>query len=131
MGPEELGREIDAGVDFWGYDADGALLGVMGFQRVRDIALIRHAYVLPAAQRQGVGGALLEHLQRLHQGRKLVGTWAAATWAIRFYEGHGFALVSPAMAAALLKTYWMIPDRQVATSVVLTNPALDDGSDIR
>jgi GNAT superfamily N-acetyltransferase len=127
MGWQELAREITAGVDFWGYEADGALLGVIGIQQVRDVALIRHAYVIPTAQRRGVGSALLEHIQRLHEGRLLVGTWAAATWAIRFYQHHGFELVSPAMTAALLKSYWTIPDRQVETSVVLCNPRLEAG----
>jgi GNAT superfamily N-acetyltransferase len=122
MSSEELAREIAAGVDFWGYAVDGVLLGVMGIQPVRDVALIRHAYVLPAAQRQGVGGALLEHLERLGHEHVLVGTWAAATWAIRFYQGHGFELVPPALTAALLKVYWTIPDRQVQTSVVLCKP---------
>jgi GNAT superfamily N-acetyltransferase len=123
MASEELVHEIAAGVDFWGYEADGMLLGVMGMQRVRDVVLIRHAYVLPEAQRQGVGSALLKYLQRLHQGRMLVGTWAAATWAIRFYEGHGFELVSPERTVALLRSYWTIPDRQAENSVVLCNPA--------
>lgn len=124
MGSHELTREMAAGVDFWVYETAGTVLGVMGIQRVRDVALIRHAYVLPSAQRQGVGGELLEHLQRLHHGRMLVGTWAAATWAIRFYQGHGFELASPELTAALLKSYWTIPDRQIETSVVLCNPPL-------
>ena len=47
---------------------------------------------------------------------------SAATWAIRFYERHGFALVSPQRKAALLKSYWTIPERQIETSVVLANP---------
>lgn len=125
MAPDELGREIASGVDFWGYEVDGVLLGVMGIQQVRDVVLIRHAYVRPDAQRQGLGSALLEHLRRDQHGRMLVGTWAAATWAIRFYQRHGFELVPPALTAVLLKSYWTIPDRQVETSVVLSNPPLD------
>ena len=124
MPATELAREIAAGVRFWGYARDGALLGVMGIQPVRDVDLIRHAYVAPEAQRGGIGGALLEHLCGLTDRRILVGTWAAASWAIRFYERHGFELVAPEMKAALLKTYWTIPDRQIATSVVLANPPL-------
>jgi hypothetical protein len=57
----------------------------------------------------------------------LVGTWAAADWAIAFYQRHDFRLVSPARKTELLKTYWCIPDRQIETSVVLANPALDEG----
>src|SRR5205814_10049161 len=117
-----LDREIAAGVRFRGYEADGALVGIMGIQRVRGVDLIRHAYVLPGAQRRGVGGALLEELQRLSDGRILVGTWAAADWATRFYQRHGFEQVSPTCTAALLKTYWSIPARQIETSVVLANP---------
>ena len=125
MTPDELAREIAAGVVFWGYEADGRLIGVMGLQRVRDVDLIRHAYVLPGSQRRGVGGALLEHLRRLSARPMLIGTWAAADWAIRFYRRHGFALVSPARKAALLEAYWTVPDRQIETSVVLACPPLD------
>ena len=100
----------------------GALLGVMGIQPVGDVDLIRHAYVSPASQGHGVGGALLVHLRRLSERRMLVGTWAAAEWAIRFYLRHGFQLVEPERTAALLKAYWTIPDRQIATSVVLASP---------
>src|SRR5437764_15023758 len=94
MGSGELEGEIDAGVAFWGYELDGALVGVMGIQRVRDVDLIRHAYVLPASQRRGVGGALLEHLRSGSTRRMLVGTWAAAPWAVRFYQRHGSELAS-------------------------------------
>jgi GNAT superfamily N-acetyltransferase len=121
----ELEREIAAGVAFWGYEADCALVGVMGIQPARDVDLIRHAYVVPDSQRHGVGGALLEHLRGLSTRRMLVGTWAAAEWAIRFYRRHGFEQVSPEQKTALLKTYWTVPDRQIETSVVLANPRLD------
>jgi GNAT superfamily N-acetyltransferase len=125
MTQEELEREIASGVTFWGHEADGTLAGVMGLQRVRDADLIRHAYVLPGKQQRGIGGALIAHLRRLSTQRMLVGTWIAAQWAIRFYQKHGFTLVSPAQKTMLLKTYWDIPDRQIETSVVLANPALD------
>ena len=126
MDTRELDEEIAAGVEFWGYEADGILIGVMGIQRVRDVDLIRHAYVRPGTQRRGVGGALLLHLRGLTARRMLVGTWAAADWAIRFYLRNGFELVTPDRKTALLKTYWTIPDRQVETSVVLANPGFDD-----
>jgi GNAT superfamily N-acetyltransferase len=125
MTRRELESEIAAGVAFWGYEADGALIGVMGIQAVGDVELIRHAYVLPGSQRRGVGGALLEHLSARSERRMLVGTWAAAEWAIDFYRRHGFALASPERGAALLKRCWTIPDRQVETSVVLAKPPLD------
>ena len=121
----ELDGEIAAGVEFWGYEADGALVGIMGFQPVGEVDLIRHAYVAPGRQRGGVGGALLEHLASASTRPMLVGTWAAAEWAIRFYRRHGFELVSPERKSELLKTYWTIPDRQIETSVVLANPPLD------
>ncbi len=121
----ELDGEIAAGVAFWGYEAGGALVGIMGIQSVRDVDLIRHAYVSPDSQRHGVGGALLEHLARSSTRRMLVGTWAAADWAIRFYRRHGFELASAECKATLLKTYWTIPDRQIENSVVLANPPLD------
>src|SRR4051794_35100669 len=120
MPGHELDAEIADGVEFWGYEADGALVGVMGVQAVRDVQLIRHAYVVPAQQGGGVGTALLEHLLRDRAaGRILVGTWAAAEWAIRFYERHGFELVPRADTPRLLSTYWKIPERQVEVSVVL------------
>jgi GNAT superfamily N-acetyltransferase len=122
MPGDELDREIAAGVAFWAYeDDDGELVGVMGVQPVRDVDLIRHAYVAPGRQRGGVGGALLEHvLARRSDGRPmLVGTWAAAEWAIAFYRRHGFALVPTDRKTALLAEYWSIPERQIETSVVL------------
>ena len=119
MPAADLDAEIAAGVVFWGLERDGVLTGVMGIQRVRDVQLIRHAYVRPADQGSGVGRALLAHLTARADSPLLVGTWAAATWAIRFYERNGFALVSPARRGELLRRYWDIPERQVETSVVL------------
>ena len=125
MAAAELDREIAAGVAFWGCDAGGELVGVMGIQAVRDVALIRHAYVAPGSQRRGVGGALLHHVTASATRPLLVGTWAAAEWAIRFYRRHGFDPVSPERTRELLRTYWSIPDRQVETSVVLARPPID------
>jgi GNAT superfamily N-acetyltransferase len=124
MSAAELDGEISAGVAFWGYEDSGALVGIMGIQPVCDVDLIRHAYVAPARQRGGVGGALLEHLPRSTARRRLVGTWAAAVWAIDFYLRHGFEPVAPERTAELLETYWSIPARQVETSVVLADPPL-------
>ena len=98
----------------------------MGLQSVRDVDLIRHAYVLPDHQRGGIGSTLLRHLREQSRRRMLVGTWAAASWAVRFYQRHDFQLVSPAAKITLLQTYWTIPDRQIETSVVLANPPLDE-----
>jgi GNAT superfamily N-acetyltransferase len=126
MPRDELDREIAAGVVFWGYEEDGRLSGVMGFQSVHHVDLIRHAYVLPSSQRRGIGGALLERLRQLSTRRMLVGTWEAADWAIRFYRRHGFELVTSARKIALLKTYWNVPDRQIEVSVVLASPPVDD-----
>jgi len=124
MPEHQLEREIAAGVAFWGCeDEDGALAGVMGIQPVRDVVLIRHAYVDPRSQRRGIGGALLRHLAPAVERPLLVGTWAAAEWAIRFYRRHGFEPVPAERAAALLRTYWSIPERQVETSVVLARPS--------
>jgi len=129
MGAEELDGEIAAGVSFWGYEADGELLGVMGIQPVGDVDLIRHAYVLPGNQGAGIGRDLLEHLRALSARRILVGTWAAAEWAIRFYRRNGFEQVSPERKTALLQTYWNIPERQIETSVVLASPPLGEEGD--
>lgn len=115
----ELDAEIAAGVRFWGYEEGGDLVGVMGIQAVRDVDLIRHAYVVPGSQGRGVGSALLEHHARTATRPILVGTWAAAEWAIGFYRRHGFAPVGRERTAELLRTYWTIPERQIETSVVL------------
>jgi GNAT superfamily N-acetyltransferase len=122
MSGEALDREIAAGVEFWGIeDEAGALAGVMGIQAVRDVDLIRHAYVRPGLQGTGIGRRLLEDLTARAERPLLVGTWAAATWAIRFYERNGFELVGREEKDRLLATYWSIPERQVETSVVLAH----------
>jgi GNAT superfamily N-acetyltransferase/ketosteroid isomerase-like protein len=122
MPAEELDEEIAAGVEFWGYDDGGVLSGIMGIQTVRDVDLIRHAYVAPGRQGHGIGSALMEHLERSAERPLLVGTWAAAEWAIRFYRRHGFEPAGPERSAELLRRYWNIPARQIETSVVLTKP---------
>jgi GNAT superfamily N-acetyltransferase len=121
MARQELAAEIAAGVRFWGYETSGALVGVMGIQSVADVELIRHAYVLPERQGEGIGTALLRHLREPPDRPMLVGTWAAAEWAIRFYERNGFTRVSDADRADLLRRYWTIPERQIETSVVLAD----------
>jgi GNAT superfamily N-acetyltransferase len=127
MQREELEAELADGVAFWGWEDEGGLLGVMGIQPLADVDLIRHAYVAPGSQGRGIGGALLAHLQRLTDRQVLVGTWAAAEWAIRFYHRHGFEQVTPEQKTRLLMTYWNIPERQIETSVVLAKPALTGG----
>jgi len=122
MSSEELAGEIEAGIEFWGYEDDGELVGVIGIQPLSDVDLIRHAYVSPGSQRKGVGGALLEHVSSAATQRILVGTWAAADWAISFYRRHGFELLSRERATELLRKYWTITDRQIETSVVLAKP---------
>jgi GNAT superfamily N-acetyltransferase len=123
MAAHDLDREIDAGVGFWGYETAGRLVGVMGVQSMPDVDLIRHAYVDPGSQGRGIGGELLERLSTARQ--MLVGTWAAAEWAIRFYRRHGFEQVSQERKTLLLRRYWTIPERQIETSVVLAKPPLD------
>jgi GNAT superfamily N-acetyltransferase len=115
----ELLAEIAAGVQFWGWDDSGALIGVMGIQKVRDATLIRHAYVRSAHQNRGIGSVLLAALVGQSSGQLLVGTWAAAEWAIGFYQRHGFHLVPTEQKDRLLSTYWRISQRQRETSVVL------------
>ncbi|MCG6981530.1 MAG: GNAT family N-acetyltransferase [Deltaproteobacteria bacterium] len=126
MPRDELKHEVDAHVYFYGYEEDGELLGVMGIQDVLDVTLIRHAYVRTAQQNRGIGGKLLSHLRTLTSRPILLGTWADATWAIRFYEKHGFHLVTPEEKDRLLKKYWSIPDRQIETSVVLAEENWSD-----
>ena len=115
----ELKEEIAAGVKFWGYDDASRLVGVMGIQPVKDVTLIRHAYVRMEMRSRGIGGKLLAHLLGQADGKILVGTWKAADWAVKFYQKHGFQLVSEEEKDRLLKIYWNIPERQIETSVVL------------
>src|SRR5687768_1639777 len=116
MSPEELRREIAAGVTFHGFESDGGLAGVMGIQEVQDVTLIRHAYMRMDRQGRGVGSELLQHIAGVIDRPVLMGTWAAAFWAIRFYEKHGFRLVSAVEKDRLLRKYWTIPERQIDTS---------------
>jgi GNAT superfamily N-acetyltransferase len=119
MSPRELENELRAGVTFWGYEEEGRLVGVMGRQDLGEVTLIRHVYVDPAWQRRGLGKRLLDALLSSVRGPVLVGTWAAAYWAVRFYEKNGFTLVSPPEKERLLRTYWTVSERQMETSVVL------------
>jgi len=121
MSQEKLRHEIDDGVVFWGYEDDGELAGVMGIQPVQDVTLIRHAYVRTSSQKQGIGARLLSHLREMADGPVLIGTWADAVWAIRFYERYGFEIVGPEEKNRLLKKYWTVPERQIETSVVLAD----------
>lgn len=119
MPAEELAAEIAAGVAFRLWQEDGAVIGVMGGQNVKDVFLIRHAYVRTAYRRRGIGARLLADLIARTERPVLIGTWAAATWAIAFYQKHGFRLVTPAEKDRLLQIYWTVPPRQIETSVVL------------
>jgi N-acetylglutamate synthase-like GNAT family acetyltransferase len=123
MSLAELRAQIDDGIVFWGLKRDGRLLGVMGIQDKDDVTLIRHAYVMPVAQKQGIGKKLLKHLQSMTEKPILIGTWAAASWAISFYQKNGYTLVSNEEKDRLLRRYWSIPERQVETSVVLADQA--------
>ncbi|MGB7983648.1 MAG: GNAT family N-acetyltransferase [Terracidiphilus sp.] len=138
MSVEKLRHEIEDGVIFWGWEEEGELTGVMGLQEispvsksrpgalgfeVRDVTLIRHAYVLSRSQRSGIGGRLLAHLLAAAKAPVLIGTWADARWAIRFYEKNGFEVVTPLEKDRLLRRYWNVPERQIETSVVLADAA--------
>jgi N-acetylglutamate synthase-like GNAT family acetyltransferase len=121
MSLAELRAQIDDGIVFWGLERDGQLIGVMGIQDKGDVTLIRHAYVMSGAQKQGIGKKLLQHLQNMTDKPILIGTWAAASWAVSFYQKNGYTLVSEEEKNRLLRRYWSIPERQVETSVVLAN----------
>ena len=121
MPADELAKEIAAGVVFWVAEEEGRVLGVMGMQDKGDVALVRHAYTTPTVQRKGVGTKLLRHVEGLADKPILIGTWAAASWAIDFYQRNGFTVVSNTDKDRLLRTYWSIPVRQIETSVVLAD----------
>lgn len=121
MPREELRDEIAAGVTFLGYEEDSELAGVMGTQDVQDVTLIRHAYVRTHRHNQGIGGQLLSRIMDGATRPVLIGTWADAVWAVRFYEHRGFKVVSTQEKERLLRKYWTVPDRQIETSVVLAS----------
>lgn len=117
----ELHQEIDEGVAFYVLERGDRIVAVMGLQALAEVALIRHAYVLGSHQRKGLGGALLEHIRGHSELPMLVGTWRAASWAVRFYEAHGFRALDTAQTARLLRRYWTVPPRQMEESVVLAD----------
>lgn len=117
MPMDELVAEM-AEMKMFGWMEGGELVGVMSQQPVKDVTLIRHAYVLTGFQKSGIGTRLLKHIVGLTASRRLlVGTWAAAAWAVAFYEKRGFRTMPD--KDALLRTYWHVPQRQIETSVVL------------
>ena len=122
MSEDELRHEMAEGVLFWAYEEDGELIGVMGIQQVQDVALIGNAYVHRFRRNRGIGAKLLSFLRGRTTRPLLIGTWADAVWAIRFYVKHGFRLVSPEEKNRLLKKYWSVSERQIDTSVVLADP---------
>jgi len=120
MSDRELLNEFKDGVRMFGYLHNNQLIGVIGYQEIKDVVLIRHAYTLTTNQGKGTGSALLEFLLNKNQNsRLLIGTWKSAKWAIRFYEKFGFVLHSKDESALLLKKYWNIPSKQIENSVVL------------
>ena len=128
MSKSELRHEIGDGVAFWGFEESGELAGVMGIQKIRDVTLIRHPYVRTNHQKRGIGAQLLLHLRTLTDDPVLIGTWADARWAIRFYEKHGFQVVRPEQKDQLAKRYWTVPERQMETSVVLADAKWREGN---
>jgi N-acetylglutamate synthase-like GNAT family acetyltransferase len=121
MPEEELQKQIDEGVQFWAYCEEGEISGVMGIQFKGDVTLIRHAYVRTTKRNKGIGSKLLQHLSTIATTPVLIGTWAAANWAIDFYQKYGFRLLPEEEKNELLRKYWSIPARQVETSVVLAS----------
>lgn len=122
MSIQELQFEIDEGVVFWVYEQAGRVIGVMGLQEFREVTLIRHAYVRSSSQKRGIGTRLLSHLRELAKGPVLIGTWADAAWAIRFYEMHGFQIIGTQEKERLIRQYWKVSERQIETSVILADP---------
>jgi N-acetylglutamate synthase-like GNAT family acetyltransferase len=121
MSSDHLREELENGVNFWGWKENNQLIGVMGMQDKGDVTLIRHAYVCMVLRNRGVGSQLLKYLESMTDKPILIGTWAAAVWAVAFYEKHAYRLVSAEEKNRLLTKYWNIPDRQVETSVVLAD----------
>jgi N-acetylglutamate synthase-like GNAT family acetyltransferase len=121
MTKDQLKKQIDQGVDFWRYKEHDKILGVMGIQLKGEVTLIRHAYVRTEARNKGIGSKLLENLCVISKTPVLIGTWADAKWAVKFYENHGFRILPEVEKNDLLRKYWTISERQVETSVVLAS----------
>ena len=121
MSKEDLKKQIIEGVEFWNFKEDNRVLGVMGIQFKKDVTLIRHAYVRTLARQKGIGGKLLNQLINMSETPILIGTWADASWAIRFYKKNGFKILPETEKNKLLKIYWNIPERQIETSIVLAS----------
>jgi len=121
MSRDALKNEIDDGVQFWGVENNGELVGVMGIQDKGGVDLIRHAYVRTDQRRKGFGRQLLKRLEAETEKPILIGTWADAVWAVAFYQKNGYRLLDPEEKTMLLHRFWNIPERQVETSVVLAN----------
>lgn len=121
MPEAELQKQIEEGVEFWKYLQKGKVFGVMGIQDKTEVTLIRHAYVRTAEQTKGIGSKLLTHLVTIAPSPVLIGTWKDASWAIRFYEKHGFRVLDEQERESVLRKFWHIPDRQIETSVVLAS----------
>ena len=120
MTKQKLISEFTNGVRMFGYNKDNTLVGVMGIQELKDVTLIRHAYILTRYQGLGIGKSLLQNLYKIKKNScLLVGTWRDATWAIQFYEKFGFVLHTKKQTAQLLKKYWDLPSKQIENSVVL------------
>ena len=127
MPQDELLSEIADGVVFYGYEEDGSLVAVMGIQDRGPVTLIRHAYTRPERRGEGIGSKLLEHLLGITTKPVMIGTWRGATWAVMFYQKHGFKLAGEEDKDRLLREYWSIPPRQVETSVVLVDERYQQG----
>jgi GNAT superfamily N-acetyltransferase len=118
---EEVQREIRR-VRFLVYEEEGRILGVMGYEYLGEVALIRHAYVRSRAQRKGIGTLLLTHIEnsiiQSKTVRKIViGTYSGASWAISFYEKHGYQKSSNPQE--ILTKYYDIPEVQRLNSLTL------------
>ena len=127
MPRDELLSEIADGVVFYGYEEDGSLVAVMGTQDRGSVILIRHAYTRTERRGEGIGSKLLEHLLGITTTPVMIGTWRGATWAVMFYQKHGFKLVSEEDKDRLLQEFWSIPQKQVETSVVLAGERSQQG----
>ena len=117
-------------IRFFVAEAAGEIIGIIGYEYVGDVALVRHAYVKPAYQRRGVGTALLNHVENIitSEGRVskiVVGTYGDAYWAIAFYSKHGYRLAAD--SDHILRRYYQIPDVQRENSVALWKPAPPKG----
>jgi GNAT superfamily N-acetyltransferase len=92
----ELWQDLER-MEFYVYKRENMIVGVVAFHvETEGVGRIRWLYILPGYQRQGIGTALITHLERrateIGIRRLRLLTVGKASWAISFYARMGYRL---------------------------------------